>query len=899
MKKLKIVFLITALLCVFTAISACEQEHTHVIKHIPESVSTCAKQGNCEYWFCEICNAYFSDADGINEIIDKSSVLLPVSTVHENVIHREPQNSSCTSNGNTEYYECTICEKYFSDSEATDVISDKSSVIIAKQAHDLTHNEKKDETCTENGNVEYWECSTCKNFFSDENGKNLIADKSQVTITAKHLISDEWTTTSSTHYHKCTRCDYKEDESAHNFNSEKVCTVCSYEHKYTQGLTYSFNDSDMTGTVTGIGTATDATELIIPQEVNGYAITAIGKNAFLDNSTIEKLVLPEGIKIIGAYAFKNCSNLAQIDFPSSLESISTYAFADCTSLTAIEVKEGTKSISSYAFSKCTALSEVILPDSLTSLSMNNTRDRGVFYGCSAITKMTLPFIGTGTKASWYTAFGAMFGTDSATGMTSIKQEYYASSTSSTPSNKTFYIPSNIKEITVTGDYVGSGAFYGMHVEKIIIKNAKTIEGLAFYNLTCKYLYLPDTVTSISTKKTFDSASYSVDIYTPYSTIPTSWGTDLPAHVYLNCVGLFTENNYLFAKFKNDTATLLKFSGNDTSELIIPEKFQNASVTAIGSYAFSQCQATKITLPDTVTELFDHAFASSHTSEIILSRNLKKIGNYAFYQSDLETIVIFEGLESIGDLAFAYSEITTLDIPNSVTSVGERILEDCFQLETLSVPFLGANASANNKTLTYYLNNTIKIKYVTVKSGDMSEKAFNNFKSLISVTLPQGITSIPKEAFSNCSALESVNIPTTVKSIGNKAFYQCSALNSINIPESVETIGEYAFYKCISLKSAVVLSSASELNIYVFYKCTSLEYVVLSADITLIQKTTFQECSSLSAVYYTGTEQQWNTLLSNMYDDTDPVYGATVYYYSDTAVAGGWHYENDIPTPYSA
>ncbi len=898
MKKLKIVFLITALLCVFTAISACEQEHTHVIKRMPESVSTCAKQGNCEYWFCEICNAYFSDAEGTNEIADKNSVLLPLSTVHESITHHEPQSASCTLNGNTEYYECTVCEKYFSDSEATDVIADKSSVIIAKTAHDLTHHDKKDETCTENGNTEYWECSTCQNFFSDKDGKNLIADKSQVTITAKHLMSDEWTKTSSTHYHKCTRCDYKEDESAHNFNSEKVCTVCSYEHKYTEGLTYSFNDDDMTGTVTGIGTTTGVTELIIPQEVDGYAITAIGENAFSENTTIEKLVLPEGIKIIDAYAFKNCSNITQIDFPSSLESIKKYAFASCTSLKTLELKEGTKYIGHSAFSKCTALNEVILPDSLDSLSMDMARTVGVFYGCSAITKMTLPFIGTGVKQSGFTTFGTMFGTDSATGMTSVKQYYYSSSTSTALSNKTFYIPSNLKEITVTGDYIGSGAFYGLHVEKITIKNAKTIEGLAFYNLTCEYLYLPDTITSMSTKKTFDTGSYSIDIYTPYSEIPKSWGTDLPKHIYLNCVGLFTENNYFFAKYKNDTATILKYLSSDTSELVVPEKLQNAFVTAIGSDAFSQCQATKVTLPNTVTELFDYAFTSSKTSEVVLSNSLKKIGNYAFYQSDLETIVIFEGLESIGYHAFAYSEITALDIPNSVTSIDERILEDCLKLETLVLPYLGENANASNKTLTYYFGTDVKIKHVTVKSGEISEKAFSNFKSLVSVTLPQGITSIPKEAFSNCSALESVNIPTTVKSIGNNAFYQCSALKSINIPESVEKIGEKVFYKCTSLKNAIVLSSTSELNIYVFYKCTSLEYVVLSADITLIQETTFQECSSLSAVYYTGTEQQWNTLLSNLYYNTDPVYGATVYYYSDTAVTGGWHYENDIPTPYN-
>ena len=137
----------------------------------------------------------------------------------------------------------------------------------------------------------------------------------------------------------------------------------------TDGLQYSYH-TDNTATVSGYtGTAT---EVVIPAEVTHedktYKVTAIGGYAFLGNSTLTSVTIPEGVTTIEHYAFCDCTSLTKVIIPEGVTTIERYAFFYCTSLTNVTIPEGVTYIGNRAFSICASLKSVSLPASLTECS---------------------------------------------------------------------------------------------------------------------------------------------------------------------------------------------------------------------------------------------------------------------------------------------------------------------------------------------------------------------------------------------------------------------------------------------------------------------------------------------------------------------------------------------------
>ena len=119
--------------------------------------------------------------------------------------------------------------------------------------------------------------------------------------------------------------------------------------------------------------------------------------------------------------------------------------------------------------------------------------------------------------------------------------------------------------------------------------------------------------------------------------------------------------------------------------------------------------------------------------------------------------------------------------------------------------------------------------------------------LISITIPNSVTSIGENAFAFCSCLTSVTIPNSVTSIGKKAFYGCFGLTSVTIPNSITSIGDYAFAHCSGLTSIVIPNSVTSIGDNAFYSCSGLTSVTIGNSVTSIEAGAFSECSSLTSV----------------------------------------------------
>ena len=74
-------------------------------------------------------------------------------------------------------------------------------------------------------------------------------------------------------------------------------------------------------------------DLSIPAELDGYAVTALGENAFADCAELVSVTIPSSVAAIGKRAFANCGRLTAIAIPSSVTFISWDAFSGCSGLT--------------------------------------------------------------------------------------------------------------------------------------------------------------------------------------------------------------------------------------------------------------------------------------------------------------------------------------------------------------------------------------------------------------------------------------------------------------------------------------------------------------------------------------------------------------------------------------
>ena len=186
--------------------------HTHNLTLVPAKAPTCTEKGNTAYYTCNGCDKWFEDATGASEITDKTSVIL-AATGH---------SASDWKSDNTDHWkECTVvgCGVIIEDSKAAHTAGEW---IIDTPA-----------TATTSG-TKHKKCTVC--------GYTMATETIPATGGGEHTHSyGDWSKDGTSHWHECADDDCPNrnesitDKAAHDYtdDADTTCDVCGYERTVT------------------------------------------------------------------------------------------------------------------------------------------------------------------------------------------------------------------------------------------------------------------------------------------------------------------------------------------------------------------------------------------------------------------------------------------------------------------------------------------------------------------------------------------------------------------------------------------------------------------------------------------------------------------------------------------
>lgn len=418
------------------------------------------------------------------------------------------------------------------------------------------------------------------------------------------------------------------------------------------------------GVITGLGDYLSSlvSEFTIPEKIDNVTITKIEKNAFKEETQIEKIIIPDTVISIGESAFYGCSNLKEVKLSNNITILADNVFEKCTLLSKINIPTNLRQIGNCAFYKCEKLENLILPNTITSIGYL------AFCQCASL--------------------------------------------------KTINFPEMLKEI-------GSSAFDDCYnLEKIELPNLLETIGYDCFSGCSKVeeITIPRGVTTIG-RRAFSGCINLNEVSLFCSNATTIDENAFSGCINLTKCNVESIENWLKIKFSENAnpcqiTKSLYINGVKLTEVVIPN-----SVTNINDYAFIGCDSLiKITIPNSVTKIGKLAFSDcTLLTEINFDVNCNSYWheyNYMFQNSGSNsegiTLNIGDNVEIIPNKVFGnyenapkiknvvFSENSTcseiaryafygckslisLNLPNSLLKIGECAFYACENLTTITIP----------------------------------------------------------------------------------------------------------------------------------------------------------------------------------------------------------------------
>ena len=490
------------------------------------------------------------------------------------------------------------------------------------------------------------------------------------------------------------------------------------------------------------------------------SITRIGTAAFAFLNT-DSVSIPNSVTSIGEHAFYDCISLKHIQFPPNLKSISGNLLAFCKSLKSVVIPTGVTDIGEFSFHACDNLTSLVIPSGVKSIGQN------AFRWCDMLNSITIH--------------------------------------SPHPPAVDENIFSNVNlagcTLTVTGQSYESSIAY---------KSAgpwKNFGTLQFPNIFF--------VNNFAIQK--DSLSLHRDL-TPTASLDY---TVTPENA---------TNKKIIWSSSNPKIATVDQTGNVTALFL-----GNVVISAVSEDGgfIDSCYVTVNGQKNANADL-QHIEISHGTFEPSFDSQTME---YTVNVNAVSGSLSIEGIPASTHTTVTGNGTYPLD------TIGRKIIEITVESEeatsktyTLYVNIYasgscgdGVNWELKNDTLTVTGIGQIASydRYFDLFQHDIVANVpwFSWRNSIRHIAIKEGITEIGNNVFYRSSNLLSVELPQTLTSIGLSAFDDCRKLNSIFIPDSVTEI-RYAFKDCVSLTSVNIPIGVRHIKSETFGNCRSLTHVTL-------------------------------------------------------------------------
>ena len=595
------------------------------------------------------------------------------------------------------------------------------------------------------------------------------------------------------------------------------------------------------------------------------SLTIIGDWAFAHCSKLESITLPDGIQTIGDGAFQGCSSIKSVVFPNSVQTIGNSSFANCAALESITLPKANAIIDEGTFARCPKLSSVFIPGAVYFTG-------NIFEGCTGLTEINIE----DTNPDYCSVGGVVFDK----GMTTLviypagrqAEEYAIPNGVTTLPMNAFSDCVYLSSVTVPDsvEAIEIGAFW----ECAKLSAINVDENNEGYCSIDGVLFNKDKTTLIS-----------------YPMGKTASHYDVPDGVMILSPDAFLNNRSLQsvtipASVTNIAYGALQFQYSDC---VFSDIYYDGTAeewkAIVGDDLIHYCLGG-VTVHCTDKDILPNGTCGENVTWTLDGSTLTISGEGSMddfeymmtqwnsFRDRIESVVIEDGVTSIGDCAFVrFTNLKSISIPASVETIGFLTFDGCTSLERFDVAEKNAVYSSVDGVLFSKDKTTLKL--------------YPRNKADTEYAIPDGVKTIATFAFYECQKLQKLSLPASVETIDLSGIDICWSLTEINVAEdnanycSVDGVlfskdrSTLISYPRGNTAEQYVIPDGTKTVENRSFRCSKyIRSVVIPASVESIGQITFYDCA-LTDVYFTGTQEQWDSILSQN-EFTSGVDGATVH-----------------------